>query len=72
MTQSSSGRSIRRLGIVAIKNITYLFLVFCFIGTGLHGGIKEDVEKIIRTEYGDSIVFSMKKISLDKGGESQN
>jgi len=41
-------------------------LVFCFIGTGLHGGIKEDVRKIIRTEYGKSIVFSMKKILLDK------
>ena len=41
-------------------------MVFCFIGTGLHGGIKEDVEKIIRTEYGDSIVFSMKKMTLDK------
>lgn len=41
-------------------------MVFCFIATGLHGGIKEDVKKIIRTKYGDSIVFSMKKISLDK------
>lgn len=66
MTQSSSGRSIRRLGIVALKSITNLFLVFCFIATGIHGGIKEDVKIILRTEYGDSIVFSMKKISLDK------
>ena len=66
MTQSFSGWAFRRLRVPSIKNITNLFLVFCFIATGIHGGIKEDVKKIIRTEYGDSIVFSMKKISLDK------
>ncbi|MGY8780212.1 MAG: FMN-binding protein [Fidelibacterota bacterium] len=66
MKQASNARSIRCLGIVVIKNITNLFLFFCFIATGLHGGIKEDVRKIIRTEYGKSIVFSMKKILLDK------
>ena len=32
----------------------------------MQGGIKEDVEKIIKSQYGDSIVFSMKKLSLDK------
>lgn len=71
MTQSSSGWAFRRLGIPSIKNITNLFLVFCFIGTGLHGGIKEDVEKIIKSQYGNSIVFSMKKQSLGKQARTQ-
>ena len=71
MTQSSSGWAFRGLGIPSIKNITNLFLIFCFIGTGIHGGIKEDVEKIIKSQYGDSIVFSMKKLSLGKQARTQ-
>jgi len=71
MTQSSSGLAFRRLGIPSIKNITNLFLIFCFIGTGIHGGIKEDVEKIIKSQYGDSIVFAMKKLSLGKQDRTQ-
>ena len=50
-----------------INNILFIFFFLTFVGiSALFGGIRENVEKILINELGDSVILEHQKISIPK------
>ena len=50
-----------------IINILYILIILTFVGISyLYGGIREDVEKILIDELGDSVILAHQKINIPK------
>ena len=68
--KTSGGILFNRRGFSTICRLIYGCGFFVLLGSEVQAGIKENVEKVIRNQFGDSISLSMEKLVLDNNNKS--